>query len=182
MIKTSVHVSDEAYARLIEMAFEQGYVRGKRSFERPHGLSAFVSTLGTLEWLDARPTAYADTGLWHTGMSTRRERCLHLSQHAIADIGHLALQFGIFPFKTQAPVANGFRKNATIPILYQIGSTPLGHTSIKALVGPVLEAIGLGWLIPLGALPHAPLDLYKQPSRADERRSRIRALARSDAY
>lgn len=175
MMKVAAHVSDDAYAALIQLAYQQGYVRGVGPLDKPRGLSMFVGVLAMCEWRDTRPSYLIGTGQWHRGTEWLKERCLQLAPATIADIGTLALNLGIFPYKTQAPVVNGFRREATVPVLYQIGATPLGKTSVKALVGPVLEAIGLGYLTLEGSLRHAPPDLYQGPSRREALRQRKKA-------
>lgn len=180
-LKTNVSISDTAYAGLAQQAYELGYVRGAGPDNRPRGLSAYVTMLATRQWADARPEPLRGTGQWHPGLEPLKERCLYLTPHTVATLGHVALDLGIFPYKSQLPVVNGWRREATPPVLWPAGATPPGRTSVKALAGPVLEAIGHGWLQPIQPLLAAPPDLYQGPSRAKQRRSAQRALAVSEA-
>lgn len=177
-MRVTLHISDHAYESLVQMAYEMGYVRGVRPGDRPRGLSLFVDALARYKWEDARPDYVQGTDQWHTGLEPLKERGLSLLRATVVDLGNMALDFRIFPFKTQAPVINGFRREATPPVLRAPGS-PLGTTTIKALVAPVLEAIGLGWLRPVDGLVHAPPDLYARPTRRYQQREAKRTIART---
>lgn len=171
-------VSDGAYDALIHMAYEMGYVRGVQAGDRPRGLSAFVDTLPRHAWEDARPAHLRDTDQWCTGLEPLKERGFTLLRSTVVDLGNMALDRSIFPFKTQMPVINGFKRVTDPPVLRAPGA-PLGTTTIKALVAPVLEAIGLGWLRPRDGLTHAPPDLYSRPTRRYQKREAARMIART---
>lgn len=165
MARRGVFVSDAAWEGLIQMAYDCSFVRGKGADDRPRGLSAFVGMLSWQVYKDTRPEYLVGTGQWVTGLEHFKQRCLELPAGVIAALGFIALEHGIYPFRQQLPVANGFRKAARVPILYPIGATPQGSTGVTALIGPVLDAIGVGHLSPVVKLPQAPPDLYALPSK-----------------
>lgn len=172
--KLNVFVSDTAWANLIQMGHTCGYVRGGAAEDRPRGISAFVSSLGWQVFEDGRPEYMRGTGQWCAGVEPFRQRCLHLRPEAIRDLGLLALEWEVYPFKTQRSVLNGWRREMPLPVLHGAGATPNGSTSVLALVGPFLEAVGLGYLSPIVPLAHAPPSLYQGPSKREVHRRRKR--------
>lgn len=172
MARRGVYVSDAAWEGLKQMAYECGYVRGGAPTDRPRGLSHFVAMLSWQKYKDTRPDYLLETGQWVTGLEYFKQRCLEIKSVDLASLGFLALEHGIYPYRSQMPVANGFRRHAKVPKVYAIGATPLGASSVAALVGPVLDAIGVGHLTPVVRLPQAPPDLYAHPSKRFKHRKR----------
>lgn len=164
-MRCNVYVSDTAWEALKQLAYDCGYVRGVGLGDRPRGMSHFITMLSWQVFKDTRPEYLLDTGQWMTGMEKVAQRGLELAPGVISDLGHTALLHGIYPFRSQAPVANGFKRDARPPKLYTPGSTPRGGTSVIGLVGPVLDAIGVGHLTSVRALSHAPPNLYSGPSK-----------------
>lgn len=164
-MRVNVLVSDDAWEGLKQRAYESRYVRGISRDDRPRGMSAFISVICMLKYHDARPEYMRGTGQWISGVDTLRQRCLEVTAGTVSDLGLIALEHGIYTYKSQLPVANGFRRDATIPLLHAPGKTPRGAASVLALVGPVLDAIGLGYLAPEISFPQAPPSLYQGPSR-----------------
>lgn len=163
-IKINVYMSDDGWEGLKQMAYDKGYVRGSSPGDRPRGISHFISMLSMLKWRDARPDVMQGTGQWMTGLQRARQRCLQLPLATIGDLGLIALEHGIYPYRSQIPVVNGYRREGVLPVLHGVGDTPRGGTSVAGLAGPVLDAIGLGHLRPAGTVPQAPPNLFQGPS------------------
>jgi hypothetical protein len=178
-MKINLYVSDDGWEGLKQMAYEQGYVRGVKQDDRPRGMSPFVGMLAMVRWRDNRPEYMKGTSQWMTGLQKVRQRCLELPAAALADLGLIALEHEIYPYRTQLAVANGYRREANPPVLHALGSAPRGSVSVTALAGPVLDAIGLRYLVPAVRLPHAPPNLYQGPSRRYNIRERRRAEKRT---
>lgn len=179
MAKINLYVTDPAWDALKQLGYTYRYVRGVSQDDRPRGMSAFVTMLSRQTYTDTRPEYMQETGQWMTGVDPARQRCLDLDPEVLADLGYIALEHGIYPYKSQLPVANGYRRLATPPALYPVGATPRGKTSILGLAGPVLDAIGIRHLTPTRSLPMAPADMYQTPSKRYERRARKRRDERS---
>lgn len=161
------------------MGYEKGYIRGTKQDDRPRGMSHFVSMLAMLKWRDARPESMRGTGQWMTGLQRVKQRCLILPPASLADLGLTALEHGIYPYRSQLPIVNGYRREGTLPTLHGVGVTPRGSTSVAGLAGPVLDAIGLGYLRAAGTVPQAPPNLYQGPSTRYSARERARANRRT---
>jgi hypothetical protein len=173
-MKCNLYMSDQGWEGLKQLAYETGYVRGVKQDDRPRGMSAFITALSHVEFKDTRPEYMQGTGQWMTGLERVRQRCLVLAPTVLAALGYAALAHEIYPYRMQLPVANGFRRHATLPVLHAVGGTPRGSVSVLALVGPLLDAIGTGHLSPVATLPQAPPSLYQRPSQRYKRRERIR--------
>lgn len=178
-MKLNLFISDDAWEGLKQKAFETNYIRGIARDDRPRGMSAFIGMICMLQYQDARPEYMRGTGQWITGIDTLRQRCLELDGGTVSDLGLLALQHGIYTYKSQLPVANGFRREAVPPLLHAPGATPRGGSSVVALAGPVLDAIGLGYLAPVAPFPQAPPNLYQGPSQRYTARESKRRRGRS---
>lgn len=171
-MKVNLYMSEPGWEGLKQRAYDTHYVRAVSRADRPRGVSAFISAICLLKYVDTRPEYLRDTGQWITGVDGLKQRCLELSGPTMADLGLIALEHSIYTFKSQLPVANGYRQHAKVPVLHAPGATPRGGTSVLALAGPVLEAIGLGYLTPVGPFPMAPPNLYQGPSRRYTMRQR----------
>jgi hypothetical protein len=180
-LKTNVFVSDGAWAKLVELGLRTGYIRGIEPKDRPRGMSAFVTSFGWQHFEDSRPEWMMGTGQWCEGIEPFKQRCLTLSAPAIRDLCLQALHFEIYPYKTQKPILDGHRQRANIPVLHGVGATPPGSTSVLALIGPFLEAIGVGYLRPVVPLAQAPPSLYMGPSRRERDKRRRERLRRDVA-
>lgn len=178
-LRVNLYITDDAWEGLKQMGYDQGYIRGVALGDRPRGMSAFVGMLAMVKWADSRPAYMRNTGQWMTGAGRVHQRCLVLSRECLADLGLLALEHAIYPFRSQLVVANGYRREAQIPVLHALGAAPRGSNSVVALAGPVLEAIGLRFLAPAYKLPNAPPNLYQKTSDRYSRRERRRQLRRT---
>lgn len=163
-MKINVYISDDGWEGLKQLGYEKGYIRGASADDRPRGMSHFVGMLATHKWKDARPEWMQGTGQWMSGTQRAKQRCLYLSAAAIADLGLTALEHAIYPYRSQLPVVNGYKRDADLPQLHGVGEAPRGAASIAGLAGPVLDAIGLRHLQPVVTLPQAPPNLYQAPS------------------
>ena len=178
--KHNYSISDTAWRGLVDMAVEYGYVGSNAADFRPVGMSAFLTTLAALSYRDARPEYLRDTDQWHTGMEPMKKRLLRgLTPRAVAGFGAHALEFNIWPFRTQAPVVNGFRQRVDPPVLHPDGEAPQGSRTARALVAPVLEAIGLRWLVPTEPIPPNPKPRLNADANHHRRLSRQRAINES---
>lgn len=166
-----MYTTADAWEGLKQMGYDQGYVRGIKKDDQARGMSAFIMMLCMQKWEDGRPEYLRGTGQWMTGVERVHQRCLVLSLACLADLGLIALEHAIYPFRSQLPIANGYRRDATPPVLHAPGAAPRGSSSVLALAGPVLEAIGLGYLTPVHRLPQAPPNLYQSPSQRYARRN-----------
>lgn len=180
-MKTAAYISDPAWQRLKTWAYELHYVRVPVHDGRPRGISAFLRALAWYEFEDTRPEEIQGTGQWCTGYGPYTQRALDFTPACVVQYGRLALQFGIYPYRTQRPVIDGYRREATPPVLYPLGVGPPGSPSLNALIGPVLEAVGLGYLSPLGRPAEAPPGLYLGPSTAMQMRRKRRLRVVDDA-
>lgn len=146
------YMTREAWEGLVERALEYGYLRTNAPGTVPRGMGGFVNVLSTLSYTDTRPHQLRDTDQWHKGDRVSQHTFKIAGPEVIVALGNIALEFNIWPFRTQKPVVNGYRQRMMMPMLIPRPTTPgVGpgtFMTVSALVGPVLEAYGLGWLTP----------------------------------
>lgn len=151
--KLLVLVTRDAYASLTDKARDYGYVRSAQ----PRGLHNFIAELSTLDYTDNRPEHIRATDQWHPGIQNPVAHMMRVTSDTRARIAAIAHEHGIAPFKAQAPVLDGEAR------LVNVGPFTYSQT---AYIGPTLEAIGQGWLLPTTQPRHAPDDYWQQPKRA----------------
>lgn len=150
--KLLVLVTRDAYTSLVDKARDFGYVRSAQ----PRGLHNFITELSTLDYTDNRPSHIQSTDQWHPGIQNPVQHMMRLAPDVRARIAATAHQHGIAPFRTQAPVLDGLARLVNVqPFTY----------SQTAYIGPTLEAIGQGWLLPTTQPRHAPDDYWQNPKR-----------------
>lgn len=158
---TNVHLSDKAHRGLQRLAEHFNY-------SETRGISRVITDLAMLsaKFEDTRPQHVKETDndflprVWNAG-DTRRPRWLGIlpTNFLLA----LAEQYEIQPYITQRPVVIG-----QTPNLFWRHKLPL--YSDNSRIGPVLEAIGIGWLKPV-ASPDPMTE--RQSVRAMKRKRRL---------
>lgn len=151
--KFLVSMTRDAYAALCDKARDYGYVRS----ETPRGLHNFIVELSTLDYSDNRPEHIRTTDQWHPGIQTPVPHMMRVTIVTRARIASIAHEHGIAPYKAQAPVLDG--------LTHLVNVAPFTYSQ-TAYIGPTLEAIGQGWLLPTTQPRHAPDDYWQQPKRA----------------
>lgn len=169
IVARTLLITDAAWRTLVDHAYVLGYVRGEIT---PKGISHYLRALSQQAFLDARHKDMQRTAQWSAGLEPAMQHKLDLHIETIVKLAYTARHFGIAPFRSQRPIIEGRRRT-----LHQ-GAMNVSDTM---LVSPVLEAIGLRWLIPLGIIPNAPFNLYALPSRA-KARAKKRKLASENVY
>lgn len=141
---TQIHLSDKAYEGLQKLAQEWNYAK-------THTISRVIADLAanSVKFEDARPKEIREADLsiendrrakvWND-LSFRRPRLM--GQLPTNYLLNIAKQFDIVPYASQRAAILGHRQN---PFWRQ----SVSRQSNNSIIGPVLEAIGIGWLRPL---------------------------------
>ena len=155
-------VAIEATDFILAQAHEYHYVRGNHSRV---GITRYVHDLGLIaldSWTDTRPARIRTACVWRTDQPLTWFP-LTLTQHDILNLAILAHRFTVDTHRVQARAwtraALGIPKARGRP---RRDPTP---AYLRSLVGPVLTAIGLGYLTP-AQWPTEPTQPYLTASHA----------------
>lgn len=163
-----VYVSDRAYASLVEQAYALNYVRsGIIARGIHHYIKALVAPHITYE--DARPDYMLETEQWCTGVDGPvMRRLVRIDLETAIRYQAVALKFSIAGYRSQRVILNGVNSYVTHESAFY---------NPWPLIGPVLEAIGIGWLKPLG-IDRAPADLWSMDERSWKKQTNYRKRQR----
>lgn len=154
-LRCQLHITAEAWSWITQSAYALGYVRTDKL---NRGVGLFLHQLSRVEYIDARPEDMQSTDQWSAGIEPGMVRIIVLDAADIMCFAAIARQYRIAPFRSQNPVRNG----RSLRIKRESVLTNAGDT---VLVAPVLEAIGLRWLVPTTTIMPAPSGLWARPPR-----------------
>lgn len=164
--KRKLYISDVAFERLLQNAYELNYVRISGV---ARGIHYYFAALAQLTYTDERPVYMRDTHQWSTGVNYPRQREIRMTERTVVEFAVIALTHGIAGYRSQRAVIDGIRAETLLT----------GYQNPAVLPGPVLEAIGLGWLRPSSDVPRAPAALHRMSEAAHRKMTRYRRGQRS---
>lgn len=153
-----VYLTDGAYSWHVQMAHDLGYVRATY---KANGLFRYVAALATLDYVDARPAYLRGTPVWYTS-TTPTPRRVKLQDSVVDLLWRTASKHGIAPYRYQRYAAEGFAPKTPSPV-YD------GYS----YCGPLLEAIGLCYLVPH---PDTPIPRSTHTWASKQQTSRTRPV------
>lgn len=156
MIK--LRITDEAWSWIIQTAQRLNYLTGTKN---ARGVSRFLADLSMYDFVDTREDFLQGTDQWYASCDAPRQRAVDMPSDVKLAYIELANKHEIFPYPLQQAVINGYY--AKLPENLRVSAASRYSTASR--ISPVLEAIGLRWLVEVGQLSRAdPLveNLHRQ--------------------
>lgn len=140
-----LRVSEYAWSWITQTAQQYKYLTGKHN---ARGVSRFLTDLVKAGFSDARDNFLRETDQWYDPFNVPRQRRVNLDAATRQAYINLADRWCITPYPIQQQTMSGLRARADTAAAVRVFSQ-------ASRISPVIEAIGLRWLVPAGEIQPA---------------------------